>query len=108
MTVTVAERKARKVDALRIGSRGAIEDLRTYAKQHGGRFFLFGSMATGRYKFDSDFDLIVDFKTPQDRAAFTEAERICHRHGLSPDLHYLAEMSDRLLARIEEERIVIE
>lgn len=86
MTITVSERNAKKVDALRTGFRAAMDGLRSYAGRHGGRFILFGSMATRRFNFDSDIDLIVDFKPPGDRAAYFEAETICRRHGLSPDL----------------------
>jgi predicted nucleotidyltransferase len=108
MIVTVAERKAKEVDALRTGSKGAIAELRAYAKQHGGRFLLFGSMATGRCNYDSDIDLIIDFKPPNDRTAYLEAEKICRRHGLTPDLHYLAQMSGKLLGRAEQDWVVIQ
>lgn len=107
MTVTVAQRKARTVARLNEAAKAAGQDLRSYALQNGGRFILSGSTATGNLKYDSDIDLIVDFAPPDDRPAYAEAERICIAHGLSPDVHYLAEVSDRLLARIKDERVVI-
>lgn len=64
MTVTVAEPKAMKVELLCHGGMAAVEELRSYAIAVGGRFVLFGSAVAGRLKYDSDFDLVVDFPPP--------------------------------------------
>jgi predicted nucleotidyltransferase len=59
--VTVSERKARRAALKRSAVARVMDELKTYAAAHGGRFLVFGSVATGKVKFDSDFDVVVDF-----------------------------------------------
>jgi predicted nucleotidyltransferase len=84
--VTVAERKA--AEATR--RQRAVAELRgaldAYARTHGGRFLLFGSAARGTMRYDSDVDILVEFPTDRQAAAWNFAERACWDRRLAPDI----------------------
>ena len=65
-----AERRLRAVDDLRSA-------LAEYAREHGGRFLLFGSAARGDMRYDSDVDILVDFPPDTLDDAWNFAERAC-------------------------------
>jgi predicted nucleotidyltransferase len=67
--VTVPERKVREAARRRAAARDVMVEAREFAAVHGGRFYVFGSVAEDRMKYDSDFDVVVDFPF----AAETEA-----------------------------------
>ena len=60
--VTLTERKAAEAERRRL----AVAELRVvltgYARAHGGRFLLFGSAARGTMRYDSDVDILLDFR----------------------------------------------
>ena len=107
MVATVAERKARKLEHLRSSSREVMAELRSYAARHHGRFLVFGSIARNEPRFDSDFDVVVDFPTTLERAARDYAEAACRRHGISPDVHLMSEASDGLMLRVRRDAVVL-
>jgi predicted nucleotidyltransferase len=74
-----AERRRRAVDELRLA-------LATYARQHGGRFLLFGSAARDNMRYDSDVDILVDFPPDTLDDAWNFAERACWDRRLEPDI----------------------
>ena len=88
-----AERRRRAVDALRT-------TLAAYARDHGGRFLLFGSAARGAMRYDSDVDILADFPADALDAAWNFAERACWDRGLEPDITPFAWCKDRFLARV--------
>ena len=100
MIVTIAERKDRKRERLRAAAREVCAELARYATAHAGRYLLFGSFARGEERFDSDFDVLVDFPEPAARAAREFVEERCRFHGLTPDIHMRSEASPELLSRI--------
>jgi predicted nucleotidyltransferase len=84
--VTLKERKATEADR----RRRAVEDMRSalaaYAREHGGRFLLFGSAARGDMRSHSDVDIQTDFSEPETSAAWNFAERACWDRKLDPDI----------------------
>ncbi len=107
MYVTVAARKAREIERLRSASESALEELRVHAAACGGRYLVFGSAARGDLVPASDFDVLVDFPEASERQARHHAEAVCRRLGLVPDVHLAAEASDRLMARVRRDAIVL-
>jgi predicted nucleotidyltransferase len=107
MVVTIAERKARKVEHLSSASREVMSDLRAYASAHGGRFLVFGSTARQELRFDSDFDVVVDFPPQFERSARDYAEGVCLDHRVHPDIHLIAEVSDALMTRVQRDAVVL-
>ena len=77
--VTLKERKANEAER----RQRAVEDLRValaeYARAHGGRFLLFGSAARGTMRYDSDVDILVDFRGEELDDAWAFAERLFAR-----------------------------
>ena len=59
--VTVSERKAREAARRRAAANLVMAEIREFGHLRGGRFFVFGSAAEDRMKYDSDFDVVVDF-----------------------------------------------
>jgi len=64
----------------------ALDALSRYAKQHGGKFYLFGSALDDRFALHSDVDIIADFGSPDaDWVAWLEAEDILSKYSLQID-----------------------
>jgi predicted nucleotidyltransferase len=84
--VTLAERKAAEAER----RQSAVDEMRpvlaAYAREHGGRFLLFGSAARGQMRFDSDVDILVDFPPDALNDAWNFAERACWDRRLEPDI----------------------
>ena len=98
--VTLKERKAAEADR----RRRAVEDLRSalavYAREHGGRFLLFGSAARADMRHDSDVDILVDFPPTALDDAWNFAERACWDRRLDPDITPFAWCKGRFLERV--------
>lgn len=88
--ITLAERKAQSRESLASAAAALRSELRTYAREHGGKFILFGSIARGDHRHDSDVDILVDFPAQDDFSAWRFAESCCRRLGLSPDIQPLS------------------
>ena len=99
--VTIPERKAREAARRRAAACDVMAEARQFALLHSGRFHVFGSVAQDRVKYDSDFDVVVDFSSA---AAETEAaefiEESCRRRDLPSDVHLKSSATDRFLDRI--------
>ena len=95
-----AERRQSAVDAMR-------PVLAAYAREHGGRFLLFGSAARGQMRFDSDVDILVDFPPDALDDAWNFAERACWDRGLEPDITPFSWCKAAFLAHIEPDLEVI-
>jgi predicted nucleotidyltransferase len=105
--LTWAERDLRRVRGHKAAVEAARAELQAYARAHGGRFVLFGSVARGDDRPGSDIDIMVDFPEHAMQAA-TEAEIICGRHGLKADIWPKGDVGEELMARIEREGAVLQ
>lgn len=107
MVATIAERKAERVARLERSVASAMQRLATYAAAHAGRFVVFGSAARGDMHYDSDFDIIVDFPSADERQARAFAEATSHALGLRPDLVLIADASPALMERVERDAVIL-
>jgi predicted nucleotidyltransferase len=97
--VTVSQRKARETARRRAAADLIMAECRAFAASYGGRFLVFGSVAEDRMKFDSDFDVVVDFPE-HEKEAVNFVEEACHRLNLPCDVIPKSTSSDRFLDRI--------
>lgn len=104
---TLTERKRAAVAAMTQAVECLARDLTTYAREHGGRFILFGSAARGELRHDSDVDILVDFSRDARDEAWDFAERRAFDVGLRPDVHHKSWGGPRLLERIAAEGRVL-
>lgn len=90
--VTLPERKAREAARRATAARAVIERLRAYvaATGHRGRFIVFGSVAADAVRFSSDLDVLIDFPTDLERAAWIAVEAACREWDIREDIHSTA------------------
>jgi len=105
--VTLAERKAAEAERRQSAVDAMRPALAAYAREHGGRFLLFGSAARGQMRFDSDVDILVDFPPDALDDAWNFAERACWDRGLEPDITPFSWCKAAFLAHIEPDLEVI-
>ncbi|MEO8715846.1 MAG: nucleotidyltransferase domain-containing protein [Acetobacteraceae bacterium] len=98
--LTLRERKAAKIAALRDGVVALRASLAAYARGHSGRFLLFGSAARGELHYDSDVDILLDFPEAAEADAWRFAEDECWRLGLKPDILPLASCKPTFIAHV--------
>ncbi len=98
--VTLKERKAREAERRRRAVAELREVLAAYAREHGGRYLLFGSAARGEMRYNSDVDILVDFPREVLDEAWNFAERACWDHELDPDITPFAWCKGEFLARV--------
>jgi predicted nucleotidyltransferase len=60
--------------------------LQDYARDHNGTFFIFGSVAKGNLRYNSDVDVLVDFPKGSISEAWRFCEDTCRQQGLTPDI----------------------
>jgi len=101
--LTVSERKELAIEKIRKAIGVLKIELSTYAKAHHGRFIMFGSAATGRLKFDSDIDILVDFSLDDEGDAWRFVENACANLDLVHDVTSIRFVSDEFLKHIEKE-----
>jgi predicted nucleotidyltransferase len=104
---TLAQRKAERVASLHEAVATLPGRLERYARTRGGRFLLYGSVARGDMRYDSDIDLLLDF--PEDRLseAWRNAEGLCRDLGLQPDLCPLAWCRAEFVARVRDHAVTL-
>lgn len=107
MIVTLAERKKARVEQLRSGIERLRVELTDYGRRHEGRFWLYGSAASGDLHYDSDVDLLVDFEQSKLSASMTFAEEACRRLALKADIKPKAWCTDDFLRRIAPKAVVL-
>jgi len=84
--ITLQQRRDRWMAEKRKNLALALEELSIYAKEYGGKFYLFGSALGDKFALHSDVDIIADFGSPQaDWNAWMDAEDILHKHKLQID-----------------------
>jgi predicted nucleotidyltransferase len=103
----LAERKKARVEGIRSGVERLRGELADYARRHGGRFWLYGSAASGELRYDSDVDVLVDFEADVLSAAVVFAEDACARHGLKPDIKPKSCCTDAFVRRIMPKALVL-
>lgn len=100
MIVTLSARKDMEVRRRRAAAERVEQLLADHARAYGGRYIVFGSVARQETRYDSDFDVLVDFPLAIEREARDYAEAVCVENGLHPDVHLKPEVSPALLERI--------
>jgi predicted nucleotidyltransferase len=98
--VTLKERKAREAERRLLAVAELRGVLAAYAREHGGRYLLFGSAARGDMRYDSDVDILVDFPPEALDDAWNFAERACWDRKLDPDITSFTWCREQFLARI--------
>ena len=104
--VTVKERQARAAGRRRAAAEAVIADLRASAAGR-GRFLVFGSVARGDVRPDSDIDVLIDFPADLERDAWDALEAACSRHGIRCDAHPRSWASDRFYERVVRDAVVV-
>ena len=113
---TIAQRKRDEADRRALAARSISEHLRGYlrerpdrgdARSKGGRFLLYGSLARGETRFDSDIDLLLDFPADIEAEAWRFAEEICADHGIEADIKPLAWCTTQFAAQITRYAVVL-
>ncbi len=100
MIVTLSARKDMEVRRRRAAAERVELLLADHARARGGRYVVFGSVARHETRYDSDFDVLVDFPPALEREARDYAEAICIENGLHPDVHLKPDASPALLERV--------
>lgn len=75
--VTVPERQAREAARRSAAARRVMDAIREFGAAHGGRYHIFGSAASHRMTFNSDFDILVDFPPDRESEAAEFVENAC-------------------------------
>jgi predicted nucleotidyltransferase len=100
---TLAERKANEAKRRAEAAEAVVGALRDHARDHGGRYVVFGSYASGTMRHDSDLDILIDFPPERAADAWLFAEDACATNALPPDLHdartTTSAFRDRVLSR---------
>jgi predicted nucleotidyltransferase len=100
LIVTLTERKAAEAERRRLAVEDLCAVLALYAREHGGRFLLFGSAARGEMRYDSDVDILVDFPAGAIDDAWSFAEQSCWDRGLEPDITPFSSCKGRFRERV--------
>lgn len=104
---TLAERKSARVEEIRASLARLLPELAEYGRANGGRFLLYGSAATGRLHYDSDVDLLVDFRDGDIAAAIDFVEMTCRRLHLRADVQPKSWCKPAFLGKISSNSVVL-
>jgi predicted nucleotidyltransferase len=104
---TLDERKRARAEEIREGVARLRDELAEYGRTHGGRFWLYGSAVTGRIRYDSDIDVLVDFDRSRMAAAFDFLETACARLRLKLDAQPKAWCTPAFIDRIAPKALVL-
>ena len=105
--VTLAERHRRKMEHMRVAIAEIDALLTDYARRNGGRFIRYGSTAKGRATAHSDVDIIADFPREAGFEAASYAEDLCFARDLKPDVRPSCWSSERFLARVAKDGVIL-
>jgi predicted nucleotidyltransferase len=105
--VTVSERKAREAAHRRSAAREVMALVREFAVTHRGRRYVFGSVAEDRMKYDSDFDVVVDFPPDMETEAAEFVENANQRLDLPCDVNLKSRATDKFLDRIRDQMVIL-
>jgi Nucleotidyltransferase domain len=99
---TIKEIKAAGVAKIASGVAALKEELTVYAQTHHGSFVIYGSVARGNFRFNSDVDVLVDFQPEAVSEAWRFCEETCRKHGLVPDVRPKYLCSPKFLQRVKD------
>ncbi len=102
---TLADRKKARVEKIRAGVARLHEELAKFGLSRGGKFWIYGSAATGNFHTDSDIDIIVDFDGAGLSHALDFAEETCTGLGLKPDVQPKSWCTEAFIERIRSKAI---
>jgi predicted nucleotidyltransferase len=105
--VTLRQRKQERTEEIRAAFMRLRDDLIEYGRAQGGRFWIYGSAATGNLHFESDIDILVDFPAEKTAAAVGYVERRGADLGLRVDVQPKAWCSDEFLQRVSQAAVVL-
>lgn len=71
-----------------------------YAREKGGRYILYGSLARREARFDSDVDLLLDFPPEAEGEAWRQAECLCAELGIEHDIKPVGWCDPQFVAKI--------
>ena len=74
--------------------------LTDFAREKGGRYILFGSLARRDARFDSDVDMLLDFPPESEAEAWRLAESVCAELDMVSDIKPLGWCTPDFAARI--------
>lgn len=97
---TLADRKKTRVEEIRVGFARLRKELADFGLSHRGKFWVYGSAATGRFHPESDVDIMVDFDDAQINNALEFVEKTCARLGLKADVQPKSWCTDAFIERI--------
>ena len=104
---TLADRKKARVEEIRAGFARLREELMVFGLSHRGKFWVYGSAATGKFHPGSDIDIIVDFDAAQISHALDFVEETCARLGLKADLQPKSWCTDAFIERIRPKALLL-
>ncbi len=105
---TLAERKHNEASRRKRAADAAVRELRDHARARGGRYVLFGSYVTGRMRFDSDLDVMIDFPADRTAEAWLFAEEVGARNAVPLDLHDAGTTSAAFRERVMDRGLVLQ
>ncbi|MBO0904405.1 nucleotidyltransferase family protein [Jiella sonneratiae] len=97
---TIGERRANEAERRRKAADAVVAALARYASRHGGRFVVFGSYVSGTMRFDSDFDVLLDFPKEASAEAWRFVEEACAERDLPVDIHDASTTTVAFVSRV--------
>lgn len=104
---TLDERKRARVESIRAGFAQLQKELAEFGRTRNGKFLIYGSAVTGRFHFESDIDILVDFDEAHMSEALDFVERTCTRLGLKADVQPKAWCTPAFIERISSQMLVL-
>ena len=104
---TLADRKKARVEEIRAGFARLREELAHFGLCHQGKFWVYGSAATGKFHPGSDIDIIVDFDHAHTNRALDSVEKTCARLGLKADVQPKSWCTDAFIERIQPKALLL-
>ena len=105
--VTLTERKAARAEEIRAGFERLRGELADYGRAHGGRFWIYGSSATGHFHFESDIDILTDFAPEGTASAIRFVEAACLALHLKADVQPKAWCTPAFLQKVSATALVL-
>jgi len=105
--LTLKDRKQARAEEIRADFERLREALADYGRAHDGRFLIYGSAATGRFHYESDIDILVDFGKGGLADALRFVEETCARLRLKADVQPLAWCTPEFIERVSRATLVL-